>query len=508
MKLEKLSALELGKLVNNKIISPVEVIEYFYKRIQERDRSLNAFSYVEYYDALYEAKMLEAEIMSGNTTKPLAGVPVCLKDFLPSKKGWTHSYGGIEQLVEEDKVDSEFYIAAKKAGAIAIGKTNSPPFGFSGTCSNAMAGPTRNPFDLTRNSGGSSGGTAAAVADGLVLLGEGGDAGGSIRIPSAWCGCYGLKPGLGTVPNINRPDGWSATHPYCVNGAITKTVEDSAIMLYYLRRYDPKDPNSTPVYSKFDYLSELHEGIDGMKIGLTYGFDIFPHDSYVELNLDNAARVLVSAGAEVEPVTFNFKYSALEYADMWCKMLAIDTAIDMENWKDTKNVDLIYNEHQYYEYEESIPRELVNYVESAYKLSIFDMRKFNEMRTEILDEFNRLFYEENYDLILSPVTVCPPVENKGKFVKGPENWLGTDMNTVIGFAETFLVNFTGHPAASVPTGLVNGLPFGAQLIGKQHHEYDILKASYVMEKLNPWSYDIPENRNLEEELIHYETESK
>ena len=496
MKLEKLSALELGKLVNNRLLSPVEVIEYFYKRIQERDRTLNAFSYVEYEDAIHEAKLLEAEILNGYTGKPFAGVPVCLKDFLPSKIGWTHSYGGVVDLIEEDKTDSEFYKAARKAGAIAIGKTNSPPFGFSGTCSNSISGPTRNPFDLSKNSGGSSGGTAAAVADGLVLLGEGGDAGGSIRIPSAWCGCYGLKAGFGTIPNINRPDGWSATHPYCVNGAITKTVEDSAIMLNYMCRYDPKDPYSSIANLRHDYLSNLVDGIEGMKIALTYGFDIFPHNMYIKKNIDHAANVLESAGAHVSKVEFHLKHSALEYADMWCRMLAVDTAIDMYNWKNTKNLDLIAIENQFYQHQENIPKELVHYVESAYRLNIFDMRRFNEMRTEILDEFNRIFYQESYDLILSPVTVCPPVENEGEFVKGPKEWLGVELERVIGFAETFLVNFTGHPAASVPVSIDNGLPFGAQLIAKQHKESDILRASYVMETLNPWSYDIPENRNL------------
>ena len=113
-----------------------------------------------------------------------------------------------------------FYAAARSLGAIAIGKTNAPAFGFSGACQNKMYGPTNNPFDLQRTSGGSSGGSAAAVAAGLVLLAEGGDAGGSIRIPSSWCNLFGFKPSIGTVPSYCRPDGWSATHPYCFNGSL------------------------------------------------------------------------------------------------------------------------------------------------------------------------------------------------------------------------------------------------------------------------------------------------
>ena len=143
MELEKLSALQLGKLINNKVISPVEAVKYFYDRIYKRDKSLNAFSYVTYESAIEDAKKLEDEIMIGYSNKPFAGVPVCLKDFLPSKIGTDHSYGGVSELIETDNVDSEFYKAAKAAGAIVIGKTNSPPFGFSGTCSNMMKGPTR-----------------------------------------------------------------------------------------------------------------------------------------------------------------------------------------------------------------------------------------------------------------------------------------------------------------------------------------------------------------------------
>ena len=221
MNLEELSAVQLGALVNNRQISPVEVMTYFQDRIEKRNPSINALVYTKFDEALAVAKNQEARIARGENLGPLAGVPIALKDFLPSKKGWTASHGGVRSFITVDEYDSVFCAACERLGAIAVGKTNAPSFGFSGCCDNPMYGPTSTPWKVGYNSGGSSGGSASAVADGLVGIAEGGDAGGSIRIPSAWCGCFGFKPSAGLVPSVCRPDAWAATHPYCCGGPIT-----------------------------------------------------------------------------------------------------------------------------------------------------------------------------------------------------------------------------------------------------------------------------------------------
>ena len=244
MKLEELSGIELGSEVNSGNITPTEVIDYFANRIEKRNPSINAFTYTKIEEAKDEAKKLEERIVKKEDVGPFAGVPVGLKDFLPSKKGWTNSHGGVKSLIMEDPEDSAFYTAAREAGAIAVGKTNAPAFAFRGTCDNKLYGPTSTPFKVGYNSGGSSGGSAAAVADGLLPMAEGSDGGGSIRIPSSWCSCFGFKASVGTIPSICRPDGWTATHPYCFNGAITRTVSDSAMMLNYMAKYNPRDPLS------------------------------------------------------------------------------------------------------------------------------------------------------------------------------------------------------------------------------------------------------------------------
>ena len=152
--LETLSALELGEKVNFKEISPVEVIEYFRARVEARNPSINAFVYTKFDEAMKEAEELEKMILAGDHFKPLAGVPIGLKDFLPTKKGWTASHGGVPSLITVDDCDSEFYKAARSLGAIAIGKTNAPSFGFRGVCDNKLYGPTSTPFNVEYNSGG------------------------------------------------------------------------------------------------------------------------------------------------------------------------------------------------------------------------------------------------------------------------------------------------------------------------------------------------------------------
>ncbi len=162
--LEYLSAAEIGREVNAGHISPTEVVRYFEQRIADGNGDLNAFVYTKFEEAEAAARQLEERLARGEDVGPFAGVPFALKDFLPSKKGWTHSHGGVKALIREDPVDSEFTKAMEAAGGIAIGKTNAPAFGFRGTTDNHLYGPTCNPFDHRYNAGGSSGGSAAAVA--------------------------------------------------------------------------------------------------------------------------------------------------------------------------------------------------------------------------------------------------------------------------------------------------------------------------------------------------------
>ena len=176
-------------------------MDAFIERIEARNKSITAFVYYGFEDARKAAKEAERALTSGEALGPLHGVPTALKDLFDSKPGWVTTFGGIRAF--KDNV-TDYYCAyaerMEKAGAILLGKTNSPVMGFRGACDNFLFGPSRNPFNTAKNTGGSSGGSAAAVADGLLPFAEGTDGGGSIRIPSSWCGVYGYKASFDAFP--------------------------------------------------------------------------------------------------------------------------------------------------------------------------------------------------------------------------------------------------------------------------------------------------------------------
>ena len=486
--LERLSALELGRLVRTKEISPVEVIRYFAGRIEVRNPSINAFVYTKIDEALEEARALEKRILSGEDTGLFSGVPVALKDFLPSKKGWTNSHGGVKLLIKTDDADSEFYKAARSMGAVALGKTNAPAFAFRGTCDNRLYGPTSTPFNAEYNSGGSSGGSAAAVADGLVPLAEGSDGGGSIRIPSAWCGCFGFKPSVGLVPSVCRPDAWAATHPYCFDGAITRTVADSAAVYSRMAYRNVRDPLSLDSGSP-DFTELMKKPVKGMRVGFTADFGVFEVDDEVKRIVQKAALKLTEAGMTVEPLDFSLKRSQNELAELWCRSISIDTSIELELMK-RAGFDLV-GDHR-----DELPEEFIFWNEAAAKSTVMDYYDFNVVRTELLDAFENAF--EKFDIIVSPVTVCLPVKNAGdKNTKGPDYVNGKKCEPLIGFCETFFANFTGNPAASVPAGLSeSGLPVGMQIIGRKFRDSDVFAVSRAFEQIKPWSYEIPWGRKI------------
>ena len=489
MELEQLSGTELGYLVNTGSLNATEIVQYFADRIEARNPSINAFTYTRIEEALQDARWIDQQAFSGKYLGPFAGVPVALKDFLPSKKGWTNSHGGVKSLIATDDADSEFWSAARHLGAIAIGKTNAPAFGFSGACQNKLYGKTSNPFDLSRTSGGSSGGSGAAVADGLVPFAEGGDAGGSIRIPAGWCNLFGFKASLGTIPSRCRPDGWAATHPYCVNGALTNTVLDAATLLDHMAHYDRRDPMSLPINATKRFRVLINKPIKGMKIAYTRDFDLYPVDPKVRTAVWTAVKKLEDAGATITPVSFEWKHSLDEMMRCWAWAISVDTALDLAYWK-ANGLDLV-KDHR-----DELPEEFIYFNEIASKASIFDMRTFNEIRTDILDNFEDKL--DQYDAIISPTAACLPMphSDNGRAIEIDGVKMNPELN-FISFAETALVNFIGYPAASVPAGLVDDhIPVGMQIIGKQYHDEDVLAISRTFEEIQPWRkhYEIPFNR--------------
>lgn len=486
--LEKYSATQLGKLVNEKKVSPTEILDYFEKRIAERNPSINAFVYTKFDEAKQEAKKLERILASGGKCGPFAGVPFALKDFLPSKKGWSNTHGGVKSLTAIDDADSEFCQAMERAGGIAVGKTNAPAFGFRGTTDNALYGPTSTPFNPKYNSGGSSGGSASAVADGLVPIAEGGDAGGSIRIPAAWCGCVGFKAGIGSIPSVCRPDAWAATHPYCFNGGITRTVEDTIILMSYMIHHNSKDPLS--LSNPIDPKKIMKRSLKGLKIGWTTNFlGLFTCEPEVEEIFQKAIKVFAEAGALLSPVFPSLNATRREIEEAWLRGICVDSTIEIELQRQ-QGYDFLE------EHKDELPEEFIYWTKKVREGNILDYYNFNKARTALYDMQDELF--KTFDLILCPTASCLPVLNDPNgIVKGPSMINSKPVDPLIGFAQTYIFNMTGNPAISVPAGLSKkGLPIGLQIVGRRFYDSDVLSAAYTYEKLNPWNYDIPYNRSL------------
>jgi amidase len=376
------------------------------------------------------------------------------------------------------------------AGAIILGKTNSPVMGFRGTCDNPLFGPSCNPFDTTRNTGGSSGGSGAAVADGLVPFAEGTDAGGSVRIPASWCGVYGFIQSFGRAPLLPRPNAFSSINPFIFEGVISRTVEDAALALSALTGPHPHDPLSFP-FPDEDLLVALRGSVRDCRIAYSPDFGGFPVEPAVSEVVVQAAHALEEAGAHVEEVAFRLPRDQRELSDLSFRLLIPANVQAIETLK-AMGVDLV-GEHR-----DQLPPQYLRWLQQGYRLTALDVSRDQEIRTEMFEAIQEVFVD--HDLLITPTLACLAVKNAddGNTV-GPSIINGVPVDELVGWCLTYPVNFTGHPAASVPAGLAAGaLPVGMQIIGRRHADKSVLCASAVLERVRPWrhTYRLPRERPL------------
>ena len=471
------SASELADRIRRREISPVEVVDAAIARIEARNPSLNAFIYQGFDEARDRARSAEAAVVEGGELGPLHGVPTAIKDLFDYKPGWPATFGGIRALRDfRPDWTCAFAERIEAAGAIVLGKTNSPVMGFRGTCDNYLFGPTHNPFAMDKNTGGSSGGSAAAVADGLVPLAEGTDGGGSIRIPASWCGVYGYKQSFGRVPFITRPDAFMSLNPFLFEGPITRTVADAALALTALAGYDSRDPFS--IDDDVDFRPAVDQSVTGWRIAYSPDFGGFPVDVRVAEVVAGAVREFEEAGAHVEEVKVDLGFDQRELSDLWCRLIMPINVEGLEGLK-AAGVDLL-GEHR-----DDFPPQYVRWVEEGYRLSALDVQRDQQMRSQVYDALREVL--DDFRLLVTPTLACLPVDNAddGNTV-GPSEINGTAVDPLIGWCLTYPINFTGHPAASVPAGFADGLPVGMQVIGRRYADADVLAASAAFERIRPW----------------------
>ncbi len=459
-----LPATALAALIRRKKVSPVEVVDAVLDRIERLNPKLNAFVTLTADQARRDAKAAERALgKKGAKLGPLHGVPFSVKDLVITK-GVRTTFGTPLYRDNVPAEDAPMVQRLKAAGAIMLGKTNTPTFGWIGATHNLLFGPTRNPWNLGRTPGGSSGGASAAAAAGLGPLHVGTDGGGSIRIPASFAGIYGLKASFGRIPAYPASGAWSLSHI----GPMTRTVADAALMLQVAAGPDERDQTSLPA-ARVDYVKALAGGVKGLRVAWSDDLGFADTvDPEVRDLCAAAAKAFGELGCRVEAVKPRWPSPYRCWSEIFCGGIATRMApyLDRKSEIDPGLYRIIEN---------TLKNPPTTYVQAW-----FD-------RLAWWEHPRRLF--EKYDLLLTPTIACPPfaigldnpTEIAGKAVP-PYGWIPF----------TYPFNMTGQPAASVPCGFTrDGLPVGLQIVGRRFDDVTVLRASAAFERARPWAQHRP-----------------
>lgn len=440
-------------------LSAVEVVEAFLGRIDRINPLLTAYCTVAAPAARAEARRIDEAIQRGEPVGPLAGVPVSIKDLLLTR-GIRTTRGSLLFADSVPTEDAPVVERLRAAGAVILGKTNTPEFGWKGVTDNRLFGPTRNPWRLDRTAGGSSGGAGAAVAAGLGPLAIGTDGGGSIRIPASFCGIVGLKPTFGLVPAY--PASWADALSH--TGPMTRTVRDAALLLNVIAGYDHRDHNSLPGGST-DYLSEIGAGIRGLRVAWSPDLGSAIVDPAVRMVCERAARRFEELAGAVEAASPGIADVGREWEILFYGAIGSAITALPAGWENT------------------IDPGLVVMVQQARAWSGFEVSRAYQTRAQVYDRLRRFF--ERYDLLLTPAIAVPPFE-LGR--NSPREIAGRPVDGLSWSPFTFPFNLTGQPAATVPCGwTADGLPVGLQIVGRRLEDALVLRAAAAFEEAAPWT---------------------
>jgi Asp-tRNA(Asn)/Glu-tRNA(Gln) amidotransferase A subunit family amidase len=472
------SAADLARKIRAGKRSPVTVVNAYLDRIAARNDVTNAYVTVIEEDARERARDIEAAIERGEDPGPLAGVPVALKDLFGFKAGVPATMGSAavgEFVPDESAVATE---RLEAAGAVVLGTTNAPEFGHKLVTENPLHGRTGTPFDPERTSGGSSGGSAAAVADGLAAFAQGSDAGGSIRIPASCCGIYGIKPSFGRVPNALRPDAFTMASPFVNTGPLARTVEDAALALDVFAGPHPSDPYSLPEPTT-SYRAATEQRTDDLSVAYSPDLGLFDVAERVHEVLDDAVEDLAGVVERVERTDppYEGTLSDLRYA------FTQQTTVLFASLVDSLEAD---GRIEAGDREELMPS-TATLVAIGEDSDALGYKRADRPRTEFYDAIESVLAD--HELLVSATAAVPPFEH-GR--DGPSEIDGESVaNPVVDWCLTWPFNLTGHPVASIPAGFVDGLPVGLQIVGRRHAEDRVLAASAALEGVRPWQDAYP-----------------
>jgi aspartyl-tRNA(Asn)/glutamyl-tRNA(Gln) amidotransferase subunit A len=457
-------------------VSSREITESVLKRIDEKEHAVNAFITVTPEVALKQADLADRRFRENKRVSLLNGIPIAIKDNMCTQ-GIPTTCGS--KILENYIPPYDATAAAKvlQTGAVLIGKTNMDEFAMGSSCENSAFGPTHNPVNLECVAGGSSGGSAAAIASGETVLAMGSDTGGSIRLPAAYCGVAGIKPTYGRVSRYGLISYASSLDQI---GAIGRTVEDCGLLLNVICGHDKMDTTSADI-KKPDFLHSLRQGVKGIKIGLPGEYFIEGLDSHIKDQVMRAVALLKEKGAEIIDISLpHARYAISAYyliatAEASSNLARYDgVKYGFRSNEETPGLVNMYQETRSEGFGTEVKRRIMlgTYVLSAGYYDAYYL-KAQEARALIKQDFDEAF--QKVDCMITPVSPCLPFR-LGEKMADPLQMYLVDIYTVS-------LNLSGLPGMSINCGMVDGLPVGLQIIGRPFDEETVLRVGYAHEKM-------------------------
>lgn len=438
-----LTAADARRLIGQKALSPVELTDSCIDRIEAVDGSVNAMVTRCFERARSEAKVAEDAVMRGDALGALHGLPMGVKD-LNVTEGVLTTFGSPLHAENVPEKDERIIAALRQAGAIVIGKTNTPEFGAGANTKNAVFGATGNPFDPSRICGGSSGGSAVALATGMAPICTGSDTGGSLRTPASFCGVVSHRSTPGAVASDRRGIGLTT---YNVQGPMARTVEDTSLMLSAMVANDPSDPLAGPIDGE-SFLNVEQVDLSGLRVAWSTDLGCVPVDNDLARIFEERVGMLASS----------FKSCERRDPDM-------ARALDVF-WVIRGVAFLAGRMDAYQNNRDKLGPNIISNVEAGLKMTAEEIAWANAEQTSIYRRFQEYF--EDIDILLCPGNSVPPFpveqlycdEINGKKTANYVEWLGI----------ASAITLTGHPVTLIPTGLDHtGTPFGMQVVGPRRH---------------------------------------
>ncbi len=475
MNITELTVHELQEKLKNKELTVTQIIDAYTENIENRENDVQAFVTTLNNEAKKQAQEIQEKIDNGEELGEFAGIPIGIKDNMCTKGvKTTCSSRMLENFIAP--YDATVVEKLKDENIINLGKLNMDEFAMGGSTEYSYFKKTRNPWNLNKVPGGSSGGSAAAVAAGMVPWALGSDTGGSIRQPSSFCGVVGLKPTYGLVSRYGLVAFASSLDQI---GPITKDVKDSAMLLNLIAGHDKKDTTSEE-REKIDYTKCLQKDVKGLKIGVPKEFFGEGINQEVKESLEKAMQTYKDMGAIVEEISLDIaKYSLATYYIIACAEASsnlgrFDGIRYGHRAKDFKNIRELFVKSRSEGFGPEVKRRIIlgTYVLSSGYYDAY-YKKAQQVRTLVTNEFNKAF--EKYDVILTPTSPTVAFDIGSKTTNPLEMYL-SDICTVS-------VNIAGLPGISIPCGVDStGMPIGMQLIGNKFCEETILNAAYTFEQ--------------------------